>query len=174
MTVPAVFFMWERRIVRLLLFIIFFGVGAGAVGLSVLSKELVRHYENKLLLKQAESTLVELEKLSADYSVLIAQIRKHPEVLKRVAAVTMGIDPNEPDTVYPHATARQLAAVRQTLEERGQTLPVELPKWLKRISRTHYRYGLFFAGALLVINSFIFFGAKRIEDFEEDPELAEK
>lgn len=142
------------------MFVVFFSVGAAVLSLTVLCDDLLEYFHNKSLLAQAEGYLEKLETLDSDYDTLLGQIENDPCQLARLAPATLGIEPNEPNTVYPKATADKLAAARQTLSEepdRPQEGPTT-PQWLNSWCQWPHRHALFFSGSALVLISFIFFG----------------
>jgi len=151
----------RQNILRTLLFIVFFSIGAAALSGSILCDDLVRYYRNRQLLKAAEESLRRLETLNADYEALLQQLQEDPNAVKRIAPVTLGTEPEEEDTIYPKATAEQLAAAKKALREEaglGAAEP-EMPGWLMRCSEPAQRIILFLAGAFLILISFICFGA---------------
>ena len=155
--------MRRQTILRAFLFVVFFSIGAAALGFSVLCEDLFRYYNNKQILGMAKESLSRLESLNADYDVLLEQLEKDPNLIKRIAPVTLGTEPADANAVYPKATAEQLAATRETLiDDLGQQ-PVEqvVPDWITRCSEPRRRTVLFLAGAFLVLVSFIWFGSVR-------------
>jgi len=147
------------------LFIVFFGIGAAALSGSILCEDLVRYYRNNQLLKAAKESLRRLEALNADYDTLLEQLQKDPNAVKRIAPATLGAEPEAEDTIYPKATAEQLAAVREALrEEAGHGIgEPAMPDWLVRCSGPARRMILFLAGAFLILISFICFGSAKQE-----------
>ena len=153
--------MRKQNILRTVFFIVFFSIGASALSVSILCDDLVRYYRNNQLLKAAEESLRRLEVLNADYGALLEQLEKEPNAVERIAPATLGTEPGAEDTVYPKATAEQLAAVREALrEEAGNGIGgPAMPDWLVRCSKPPRRVILFFAGAFLILISFICFGS---------------
>ncbi len=127
---------------------------------TVLCEDLIDYFYNRGLLKQAEANLKKIETLDADYDTLLAQLEGDPCQLKRLAPATLGIEPNEPNTAYPRATADKLMAARRALNEEPNTPAVQegIPPWLGLCCQWPRRHILFFCGASLVLISFIFFG----------------
>ncbi|MBN1392171.1 MAG: hypothetical protein JW947_05140 [Sedimentisphaerales bacterium] len=152
--------MRRQNILRTFLFIVFFGIGTAALAASILYDDLLRYYRDKQLLMSAEETLNKLESLNADYDVLLKQLEENPELLERIAPATLGTEPNDPNTVYPHITAEQLDAARKVLAEnsRQQSSGAGVPKWIIRCGEPSRRIILFSAGAFLILISFICFG----------------
>lgn len=151
--------MRTQHILRTLLFAIFFGVGATALSVSILCDELVRYYNNRHLLKQAQQSLTKLESLNADYEALVGQLQNEPNLVKRIAPATLGTKAASEDTIYPKVKAEQLAAARQALaDDSGEEKPgPAVPEWLVRCSESRRRVMLFLAGAFLILTGFVCF-----------------
>jgi hypothetical protein len=149
-----------QDILRTLLFVVFFSIGAGALSASVLCDDLLQYYTNRELLKSAEEALERLESLNADYDALLEQLEQDPNLFERIGAATLGTQRREEDTVYPEVTPEQLDAAREALMEDTRHVSPEtaIPNWLSRCSERPRRVILFFAGAFLVLISFIWFG----------------
>ena len=107
---------WQEY-VRTFLFIVFFTIGATALVLSVLSEELVTHFKNRHTLKQARKYLEKLESLNTDYEILLKKLNDDPNIVERIAPATLGVAPNDPNTVYPRKRLEQLDAARKVLAE---------------------------------------------------------
>lgn len=152
--------MQAQNIIRTLLFIIFFAIGATALAGAILCDDLIEHYHNKHLLKELQTSIQKLDSVNTDYDVLLTQLEQDPNLIKRIAPATLGTEPNEPNTAYPRATAQKLAAARQALTEDTQQINNQTasPQWLSRCCRGRRRGVLFACGACLVLISFIFFG----------------
>ena len=145
------------------MFVVFFSVGAAALSVSVLCGDLLQYYHNKQLLKAAEDSLDQLESLNTDYDVLLQQLQEDPNLIKRIAAATLGIEQEDEDTIYPKVTPEQLDAARKALtEDSNQRLPESarggIPDWLTRCSEPRRRKMLFGAGAVLILVSLVWFG----------------
>ncbi len=146
---------------RVVLFIVFFSAGAIALGISVLCPEIEAYYHNESIVADAQGAVDELIALNADYDALLHRLDNDPNLVERLAPITVGVEANEPNTVYPHAEAEQLEAARQALEEQAKmdvNDPVT-PVWLNRCSKR--RNGLFYSGSALILISFICFGRAR-------------
>ena len=155
----------RQNIIRVFLFVVFFSIGAAALSGSILFADLLRYYHNKGLLKAEKELSNKLKSLNADYDALLQQLRDDPNLIKRIALVTLGKEAEDANTIYPKATAEQLAAARKALTEGTSGEPTEetLPRWLTRCREPRRRTMLFFAGAGLILISFICFGpAKEI------------
>lgn len=151
------------RIGRTIVFVVFFSIGAAVLTATVLCDDLLEYFYYKSLLKQVEGHLKNLETLNADYDAILGHFEGDPCQLARLAPATLGIEPNEPNTAYPRATADKLAAARQALSEEPNE-PIreeEAPEWLGLCCRWPRRHILFFCGSALVLIAFIFFGPTR-------------
>ncbi len=149
-----------ERNIRAVIFVVFFGVGAAVLAVTVLCDDLLEYFHNRVLLQQAEEHLDRLQSLNADYDALLGDLEADPNHLVRLAPALLGIEPNEPNTVYPRATADKLAAARKALlEEPKEPVSDEVSlQRLEKCCRWPYRHILFFSGAALMLISFIFFG----------------
>ena len=148
-------------LVRYVLFCLFFAVGAGAVALSILADEVHNYYEGKSLLEKALADNEDIQFLTIEYEAQIDEIRNDPNILGRLRRVALGREPSAEDTAFPRASEELLTeAGAAVLEDLRADLPArEIPKWVKRCSEPNVRRSLFFAGAGLVLVTFIFFGA---------------
>lgn len=150
--------MQKPDVIRTVLFVLFFSVGAGSLGASVLCEDLIQYYQNRQLAKAAQESLGKLKSLNNDYDILLARLEQDPNLVKRIAPVTLGRDQPEPNTVYPRATAEQLAAARRALTDpNSETVEPVIPRWLSRCSEPRKRMALFFSGIVLILISFICF-----------------
>jgi hypothetical protein len=151
--------MHKRGFFYLLLFGAFFSVGAVALSGAVLCDDLIRYCHNRHILAEAENSIERLQSLNSEYDALLDQLEKDPDVLKRIAPVTLGTEPDDPDMIYPRARASELAIARKTLvEEAGRTdAGPTIPQWLQRCSDPPKRIALFIAGASLVLISLVCF-----------------
>ena len=150
--------MQRSDIIRMLFFTLFFSVGAGSLGVSVLCEDLVRYYQNRQLTESARESLEKLKSLNDAYNMILAQLEEDPNRLKRLAPVTLGAEQEDPNTVYPKVTARQLAAARKALTDpNNESIKPAIPKWLSRCSEPRKRTALFISGIALILISFICF-----------------
>lgn len=154
--------MQRHGILHLFLFVVFFSTGAVALGAAVLCEDLIVYCRNKHLVTQAQLSLERIEALNADYDALLRQLADDPNLLKRIAPVALGTEPEDPNAVYPKARARELAVARKALIEQSglDTSEPPLPKWLQRCSQRRHRLALFLAGAGLVLVSLVCFTPK--------------
>ena len=144
----------------MVLFILFFSIGAASLSSSILCDDLIQYYQNKQLLREEKKTLVRLKSLNADYDVLLERLEEDPNmVVDRLAPATLGTKAEDANTVYPRARSQQLAAARKALmeESNGQSAEPAMPQWLKRCSEQRNRLLLFISGVVLVLVSFVCF-----------------
>ncbi len=156
---------------KLLLFTVFFSIGAAALGTAVLYSDLIRYYQYKQLVLQAEESLKNLKALNEEYDELQKNLEQDPQMFDRAAMAVLGQRPNDINAVYPKASSEQLAAAKQALaaEIENQNREPRIPEWLERIGEPRKRLGLFLAGAALVILAFIFFGSSKSAQEESNP-----
>jgi len=153
--------MQGQNVIRAILFVVFFGVAAASLSVSVLCNDLVWYYRSEHLLKEAQESLNQLKSLNADYDALLNSIEKNPDLIKRIAPATLGTEPADANAIYPRVKAE--SALRRTARKalsdpnRPRTEPA-IPKWLTRCSEPRRRAILFFVSAALILVSFICFG----------------
>ncbi|MFC1677435.1 hypothetical protein ACFL3G_10295 [Planctomycetota bacterium] len=152
--------MQGQNFIRVILFILFCGIGLAVLTGSVLLDELIGYYSDKVQVESEEKHTGKLKSLNVDYDVLLEQLKKDPNFAERIAAVTLGPQTQDDDTIYPKATPEQLAAARKALTEKSDADSAEpaVPDWLQRISEPKRRILLFVAGGFLILISFICFG----------------
>jgi len=162
--------MQRQNVIRAFLFVVFFSVGAAALGGSTLCDYLAGHYRNKHFLKEAQELSERLDSLNADYDALLRRLEEDPNLIKRIAPVTLGSEREDVQTVYPKATAEQLAAARKVLAAEVKKDPNEpvMPRWLVRCSEPRRRIMLFVCGAALILISFVCFGPAKGTHEEEE------
>ena len=152
--------MQGRKVIQLVLFVLFFSIGAASLSSSILCDDLIQYYQNKQFLREAQESLDRLESLNTDYDVLLERLEEDPNlVIDRLAPATLGTQSDDPNTVYPRATSRQLAAARKALIEESNLEFAEaaMPQWLSRCSEPRNRMLLFISGVFLVLISFVCF-----------------
>jgi len=154
--------MQSQGVIHFFLFLVFFSIGAAALGGAVLCDDLILYCQNRQLVKDAERSLERLDSLNGEYDALLEQLENDPNLLRRIAPATLGTEPEDPNAIYPKARARELALARKALiEQAGEAPPEEVvPKWLQRCSEPSRKLGLFVAGAGLVLISLVFFTPK--------------
>ena len=153
----------SSAILRFVLFCIFFSVGAGAIALSILAEEIETYFANRRTYAQTLEMNERIEKLIAEYEAQIEEIEKNPEILKKLERITFGAVEGEEGSEHPRAAVEQLAAARAALleEMEGKKEEKMIDKWVGRIVEPKARMRLFFAGAGLVLITFMFFGTVR-------------
>lgn len=150
--------MQRPDIIRTVLFVLFFSVGASSLGISVLIEDLFQYYQNRQLAESARESLEKLKSLNDSYNMILAQLENDPNRLKRLAPAALGSEPSDPNTVYPRVTARQLAAARRALTDpNSESMEPVIPKWLSRCSEPRKRIATFSSGIALILISFICF-----------------
>ena len=157
------FLLWtmlRQNIIRAFLFVVFFSIGAATLSLSILCEELRSYYENLRIEAAERAKIQRWESLDRDYDVLLEQFEKDPNFVRRIAPAALGAEPADSNAVYPEVRAEQLAAARKVLaEESGeQSAGPAVPEWLSRVNQPRRRTILFFAGAVLILISFVCFG----------------
>lgn len=144
--------------IRTVFFVLFFAFGAASLGLSVLCEDLYKYYQSRQLARAARQSLEKLKALNDDYNMLLSQLAEDPNLIKRLAPAAIGNEQTDPNTVYPRATARQLAAARRALTDPNQQGPEPvIPGWLSRCGDPVKRMALFVSGIALILISFICF-----------------
>jgi hypothetical protein len=145
---------------------VFCFVGTVSLSSSILCSDLVRYYQNKYLLTKAQESVRQLKSLDAEYGILIKTLEDDPNlIVERLGPATFGPDPNlyDSNTVYPRATAEQLAAARRALmaepnESTPSRAPAQImPQWLSRCSEPRRKTMLFICGVVLILTSFVCF-----------------
>ncbi|MFB0551744.1 MAG: hypothetical protein ACETWQ_00385 [Phycisphaerae bacterium] len=151
--------MQGRNVIRTILFVIFFSIGAASLGISILCDDLVQYYRNKQLLRVTQQSVERLKSLNTDYDVLLEQLEKDPNLVKRLAPATLGTEPEDANAVYPRATDEQVAIIKNSLkrDSNEQSAGPALPQWLTRCSEPRRRMTLFVAGSVLILISFTCF-----------------
>ena len=152
--------MQGRSVIQAVLFFLFFSIGAASLSSSILCDDLIQYYRYKQRLREEQASLGRLESLNEDYDALLERLKEDPNlVVERLAPATFGTETEDPNTVYPRATSRQLAVARKALMEESNREPaeVEMPQWLSRCSEPRNRILLFISGVVLVLISFVCF-----------------
>lgn len=157
---------------RFLIFVVFFSIGAASLGGAVLCDDFIRHFRNQHLVAQAEQSIRKLRSLNEQYDVLLGQLESDPNLFKRIAPVTLGTRIEDPNTVYPKAKAQELAIARRALTAANEE-PTEatIPRWLQRCSDPAKRIILFISGASLILIAMVCFTSDSDPD-EESAEVA--
>ena len=158
--------MQSQGVLHFFFFVVFFSVGAAALGGAVLCNDLILYCRNQRLVGEAEQSLARLGSLNEEYDALLEELERDPNLLKRIAPATLGTEPDDPNAIYPKAKARELVIARRAMVELTgpDELPPAVPPWLERCSEPSRRLGLFVAGAGLVLISLVFFLPKQAEE----------
>ena len=161
------FFIAMQRLaltIRFILFSVFFLVGSGAIVLSILCKpELEDYYKSRAYLNEIQQQNEKIKILTEKYGAQITLIESEPNILERLSPLTFGHKPQAPDTAFPQADNEMLRNQTEKLLSKIQEKPADdpVPNWLKRTIEPRTRYGLFGAGAGLILITFIFFGSNK-------------
>ncbi len=154
----------KSDIIRITFFALFFSIGAGAMGLSVLCEDLVKYYSNVQLTESARQSIENLNSLNEAYDSILQKLEEDPNIYKRIAPAASGSQYKDPNAIYPKAAARQLAAAKKALEDSNdEDIEPAMPAWLGRCSEPHKRMTLFFSGIALMLLAFVCF--RPLKDF---------
>jgi len=155
--------MLVQNVIRAILFVIMFSIGASALGGAILLDDLILHYQTKHILNESRGLSEKLRSLNEDYDAILRLIQEDPNSLKRITPATVGADSVDPNAVYPKATAEALAAAKKVLSDQVKAEPNEppMPEWIKRVRVGNRRKILFASGAILVLISLTCFSPKR-------------
>ncbi|MGA2915690.1 MAG: hypothetical protein ABSE89_06660 [Sedimentisphaerales bacterium] len=150
-------------IFRLLLFMVSSAIGICAVSLAVLAPEWENLYQLNAAVRQTERNNQKIESIIKDHQILTSRINADPNILRRIAPVTLGVDPCEPNQPSVKITADTLASAKAVLEQQDQQNSdnSEIPIWLARCTADDNRIVLFSAGAGLIVVSFACFGRRK-------------
>jgi len=151
--------MQRQGVFHFLLFVVFFSVGAAALGIAVLCDDLIVYCRNQKLVQDANQMVERLTLLNSEYDALLIELDKDPNLLRRIAPATLGTEPEDPNAIYPTVKANELALARKALiaQAGDEAPPAAVPPWLERCSAPQRKLGLFVAGAGLVLISLVFF-----------------
>ena len=149
------------NIIRVFIFVVFFGIGAASLSVSILSGDLLKFYYGKSQLEAAKESVLRLQSLNSDYDALLNQVQAEPNITDRITQATLGEQSADTDAniIYPRATFEQLAVAKETLAKNSNCDAVKpaIPRWLERCSKLPNRLALFLSGAFLILISFIWF-----------------
>jgi hypothetical protein len=152
--------MHKTELWRTVLFCLFAGAGFVALTVSILAGELLDLRLYGLEIQKAEQLNQRLQKLTAQYEAVIKQIEDDPNILSRLAGVSLGIEPNTADTAFPRVPEYERLVAEKILLEQLQTKAARPspPNWLLRINHPWSRTIMFICSAGLIIVSFVCFG----------------
>jgi hypothetical protein len=147
---------------RTVFFCLFVGAGLAALTVSILADEMLDLYLYKVEIQKNRLANERLQKLSAEYDSVIKQIEDDPNILTRLAGVSLGIEPNSVETAYPRVPerARRLAELIM-LEQQKKTEQPSPPAWLLRCTEPLPRTIMFLCSVGLIITSFVCFGTRK-------------
>jgi len=148
-----------EAILRLLLFVICSAIGILSIALATLGNEWKGLYDTKAAVIQTERNNVKIEQIIKDHEVLTGQIATDPNILAKIAPLTLGSDVNDPNERRANITAEMLDKAKAVLNssDDAASLP-QPPIWLQRSTTDENRIILFVCGAGLVVVSFACFG----------------
>jgi hypothetical protein len=145
-------------VIRMIFFILFFSIGAAAMGLSVLCEDLVKYYSNIQLTESAQQSTEKLNSLNKAYDSILENLREDPNIYRRIAPAAAGAQYLDANAIYPKTAARQLAAARKALTDPNEeTIEPAMPNWLSRCSEPHKRMTLFFSSIALILVALVCF-----------------
>jgi len=152
--------MRQENFLRTIFFSIFFSAGIVTFVGVLLCDEFFRYYQKKQVLSVKEERIRQLENLIVDYDILLERFKKDPNIVRRVASVTLGMEHKDSNTVYPPVSLNQLAAASRILKQASDEDAVkpEIPAVLVRCTEKYNRFFLLVTGGGLILISFIFFG----------------
>ncbi len=155
--------MQKAEVWRTVFFCLFAGIGLVALTVSILADELLELYLYRLEIQKNEDANRRLQKLSAEYEAVIKQIEEDPNILARLAGVSLGIEPNSVDTAFPRVPEYARLLAEKILLEQQQSNADEpsAPDWLMRCNEPWARMTMFVCSAGLVMVSFVCFGTKK-------------
>jgi hypothetical protein len=150
-------------IMRLFLFMISSAIGISAVAMAFLAPEWKGLYQLNAAVQLTEHNNQKIESIIKDHQELTARINADPNILRRIAPVTLGIDPCEPNQPSVEITDDTLCLAKSVLrqQDREDSDNSKAPEWLVRCTDDNNRIVLFSAGAGLIVVSFACFGKKR-------------
>lgn len=153
--------MKKQNVIRTILFVTFFGIGFSCLSLSILANELLALHNKKVRLRSERQYSQKLKSLSDDYEAVLNQLEQDPQMIERIAPVTLGTEPSDANAVYPKASAERLAVAEKVLseEQSGQLAESQIGFYLNRCSSGPKQTVLFLSGAFLVMISFSCFGS---------------
>ena len=72
--------MKKQKVIRAILFVVFFSIGATTLTGAILCDDLLAYYQNKQILKTSRADADKLESLNTDYDVLLKQLHQDPNL----------------------------------------------------------------------------------------------
>ena len=153
-----------EKFYRAVFFSVCSAIGILSVSLAILGPEWKYLYKIKAATLQSEQNNAQIEQLLDDHQALISLIRTDPNILKHLAPVTPGENPQDANLPIMPLTADALAQAKAVLdqsnnEENPKIMDGQIPGWLMRATMKSSRIVLFASGAGLMLVSFVCFSA---------------
>ena len=151
------------RVLRYVLFCVFFAIGAGSVALSIMAEEVYSLYSSRTLVERFAEDNEKITSLSRQYDAQMQLIRSDPNALDRLKGIMLGAEnQDDEDVAVPEVSEQELInasnALLEEMEAAAKNRPV-VAEWLSRCVQPKSRTILFLAGAALVLTAFIFFSS---------------
>ena len=159
--------------IRYIFFCIFFAVGIAVIFLSIKADEIYSLYESSSLLEQTVIANQRLASLNGAYDMQLQTIENDPNIITRLKGVELGQQPQREETVFPDAPDEIIAIAKEALRNDDNLKPSQsaIPQWSSRITEPKIRQVLFFAGAALVLLSFVCFGTPKPQKSKSSAEV---
>ena len=140
-------------------------VGIGAIFLSIKAADVYSLYESGSLLEQTGLANERLGNLNTEYDLQLQTIDNDPNIINRLKGIELGQQPEREETVFPNAPDEIIAIAKEALrnDDNLKLAETAIPQWASRITEPKIRQGLFFAGAALVLISFVCFGTPTLK-----------
>jgi hypothetical protein len=165
-------------VIRYIFFCIFFALGAAAMLIAIKADEIKDYYQSRDILTQTQQSNKKIETMLTEYDRQFSYIDNDPNVLARLKHAVLGQQPQRDQTAFPTAPEKMIAKAKAALSDDQQIAPSDnsAPKWSTRITKPAVSKGLFFAGAGLILVSFICFGTpsrKKLQQQKDEDESTE-
>ncbi|MBN1457228.1 MAG: hypothetical protein JW912_05195 [Sedimentisphaerales bacterium] len=149
-----------QAFIRYMFFCIFFALGAAAMLIAFKADEIKDYYQSKDLLTQTEQSNKKIENMLTEYDRQFSYIDSDPNILARLKPAVLGQQPQRDQTAFPVAPEKMIAKAKTALSSDQPIVASDnsVPQWATRIARPAISKALFFAGAGLILISFICFG----------------
>jgi hypothetical protein len=167
-----------QTVTRYIFFCIFFALGTTAMLAAIRADEIKDYYQSRDLLTQTQQSNKKIESMLTEYDRQFSYIDNDPNVLARLKPAVLGQQPQRYQTAFPVAPEKMIAKAKAALSDDQPIAPSDnsAPKWATRIAKPAVSKALFFAGAGLILVSFICFGTpgrKKLQQQKANDELAE-
>lgn len=148
---------------RLFFFLVFSTIGILSITLGVLGPRWNNLYKMNAAIRQTERNNQKIEQIIKDHQILTAQIKADANMLMRIAPLTLGVQPEDPNQPVAEITADTLSRAKAVLDQQPEDNSdnPDVPVWLQRCTTVNKRIILFAAGAGLIVVSFACFGKKK-------------